>query len=275
MCAPKVMDVVNKRLSRRDLFRLGGMSAAALAVGGRARAQTSPTTLSYSNLADLTHTLSPAFPVFPGFNQMEKTTLVTVEDNGFYANQWTLGEHTGTHMDAPAHFIGGATTADQLSLSQLITPLAVVDISDRVADNPDAVVMVSDLQAWEEEHGPLPAGAAVMMYSGWEERLAEFGSFVNQDADGILHFPGFSPEAAEFLVNERDITGIGVDTLSLDYGPSQTFAVHLTILGAGRWGLENVANLASVPASGATLIVGGLKVEDASGGPVRLIAAWE
>ncbi len=278
MCAPKVMDYVSKRLNRRELFKLAGGAAAGVAVGvgaPRAFAQSAPS-LSLNNLTDLTHTLSPDFPVFPGFDPMQIRTLVTVEDDGFYANRWDIGEHTGTHLDAPAHFVAGATTADGIPVAEFVAPLAIVDISEKAADDPDAMVSVDDLTAWEAEHGELPAGAAVMMYSGWEARLSnDPSSFLNQDGPGVPHFPGFSPQAADFLVNERDIKGIGVDTLSLDIGASQTFDVHLTILGAGKWGLENVANLKTLPPAGATLIVGASKVRDASGGPVRLLASWE
>ena len=277
MCAPKVMDYVNKKLNRRDLFKLAGAAAGvtATSLAPRAFAQSAPS-LNLNNLTDLTHTISPDFPVFPGFDPMQIRTLVTVEDDGFYANRWDIGEHTGTHLDAPAHFVAGATTADAIPVAEFVAPLAIVDISAKAAADPDAVVTVEDLAAWENEYGALPAGAAVMMYSGWEARLSnDPSSFLNQDGPGVPHFPGFSPEAADFLVNERDIKGIGVDTLSLDIGASQTFDVHLSVLGAGKWGLENVANLKALPPAGATLIIGASKVRDASGGPVRLLATWE
>ena len=275
MCAPHIINAVSQKLSRRDLFRatlLGG-AAAAVATLPKATAQ-SVQTLTLGNLADLTHTTTPEIPMFPGFDGPTFDTLVTVEEDGFYGRRLNLSEHTGTHMDAPAHFISGGTTADRLALESFFAPLAVVDISEKAANDPDAQVTLDDLSAWEAEHGTLPEGAAVMMYSGWGERVGDPESFVNADAEGAMHFPGFAPEAAEFLVSERTVTGIGVDTLSLDYGLSGDFATHVTILGAGKWGLENVANLDTIPPVGATLIVGGLKFQDASGGPVRLLAAW-
>jgi kynurenine formamidase len=112
------------------------------------------------------------------------------------------------------------------------------------------------------------------MHSGWESRWRDPKAFLNQDASGTLHFPGFSPEAAAFLVREREIVGIGVDTLSLDFGPSKDFKTHVTVLGAGKYGLENLANLAQVPPSGALIFVGGPKHKNASGGPVRAVAVW-
>lgn len=275
MCAPRVMEVVRRQLSRRELFKLttGAALGGALALGPRARAQEQPG-LQLGNLRDLTHTLTEDFPLFPGSEPVRITPLVTIENDGYFLNRWSFGEHSGTHMDAPAHFIAGAATADALPVESLIAPLAVIDIRERAAADPEAMVMASDIEAWEEEHGPLPANAAVMMNSGWQARANDPASFLNIDQGGIMRFPGFSLEAAELLVGERDIAGIGVDTLSLDVGSSTDFAVHVAILGAGKWGLENVANLDEVPPAGATVIVGGPKVAGASGGPTRLIAAW-
>lgn len=271
MCSPKVIHQVQRTLSRRSLLKLGA-AAAALPLA-TARAQAPAAGLSLNNLQDLTHTLSPSFPVFPAFEPMRVTKQYDVTADGFYANRWDLGEHSGTHMDAPAHFVAGARTADELPTEQLFAPAVVVDISARAASDPDAGVRVADLQAWEREHGPIPAGAAVLMRSGWAARLGDGDAFLGLDEAGTLHFPGFLPEAAEFLVG-RGVVGIGVDTPSLDLGRASVFAVHLTVLGAGCWGLENLANLEALPPVGAQLIVGGPKVRGASGGPARVFAAW-
>lgn len=275
MCAPNVMKFVNQKLSRRDLFKtaLAGSAASALATLPRVNAQ-GMASLDLTNMADLTHTIGPNTPMFPGFNPPKLTTLVTVKDDGFYGNMWEIWEHTGTHLDAPAHFIDGGLTADKLPLESFIAPIAVIDIEAKTANDEDAMVTVDDITAWESANGQLPDGAVVMMYSGWEKRLSDPATYVNQRDDGTIHFPGFSPEAATFLVNERNISGIGVDTLSQDVGSSTTFDVHVTILGAGKYGLENVAGLSTIPAAGAFMIMGSLKIENASGGPVRLLAAW-
>jgi kynurenine formamidase len=153
-------------------------------------------------------------------------------------------------------------------------PLVVIDVSKRTAANPDTSVTVSDIEAWERQHGRLPAQAAVFMRSGWDARIGDARAFVNADASGTMHFPGFSPEAASFLVRSRDVAGIGVDTLSLDPGPDKTYAAHKAWLASGKWGVELVANLKDVPPSGATVFVGATKVKGATGGPVRLIAVW-
>jgi kynurenine formamidase len=162
-------------------------------------------------------------------------------------------------------------SADQIPLSMLIVPLVVVDIREKAEENPDAQLTVQDLRRWERRHGRIPRDACVAMNSGWAEKV-NTPEFRNADANGVLHFPGFHIEAAQFLLEERQVHGIAVDTLSLDYGPSPDFAVHYLWLPSNRWGLEAVANLNDIPPRGTTLIVGGPKVIGATGGPSRLIA---
>jgi kynurenine formamidase len=135
-------------------------------------------------------------------------------------------------------------------------------------------VTVADIERWEKRPGRLPAQAAVFMMSGWDARIGDAKAFVNPDASGAMHFPGFSAEAATFLARSRDVSGIGVDTLSLDPGIDATYAAHKAWLVTGKWGVELVANLREVPPSGATVFVGASKVTGATGGPVRLIAVW-
>jgi len=266
------MEQVRQALSRRDFL---SMAAGAVAVAATsARAQTQVQGRSFSNVADLTHVYGPDFPMFPGATPPKITVAVTIKENGYYGNNLQLWEHTGTHMDAPAHFGEGAPTADLLPVNRLIAPLAVINIQAKAERNADAEVTPDDILAWERQHGPLPAGAFVAMYSGWESRVGDPKRFINLDASGVQHYPGFSPAAAEFLVRERNIVGIGVDTLSLDFGASKDFKTHLTVLPAGKYGLENLANLGSVPPSRATIIVGGPKHKGASGGPARVMAIW-
>jgi kynurenine formamidase len=153
-------------------------------------------------------------------------------------------------------------------------PIVVVDISARAAVDPDAEVTVADVRAFERRHGRIPHGALVAMYSGWETRIGDQAAYRNADAAGVFHFPGFGVDAAEWLLENRDIQGIGVDTLSQDNGPSATFPVHFAILGAERYGIENLANLSLIPPRGATAFVGLVPWERGSGGPARVIANW-
>ncbi len=271
MCAPLVMETVAQTVSRRAVLAAG---AGLFLAGGLARAQAQVQGKAFSRVQDLTHVLSPEIPLFPGAEPMRITTLVTVRQNGYYGNRLDLWEHSGTHMDAPAHFVEGAPTVEELPVANLIAPLAVIHIHDRAARDPDAQVTPDDILAYERRYGRLPKGAFVAMHSGWEARWRDPKAFLNQDASGTLHFPGFSPEAAEFLVREREIVGVGVDTLSLDHGPSRDFRAHVVLLGAGKYGLENLANLAQVPPAGAMIVVGAPKHQKGSGGPVRALALW-
>lgn len=272
MCAPFVIDTVRQQFSRRHfLATLGGSLAAAPAPG---LAQDRPVRLAkgFRDVHDLTHTFSPRLPVFPAFKPVQIRQRFTIAKDGFFANEITFDEHTGTHLDAPVHFVANGSSADRIPADRFFAPLAVVSIEARAAKNADTLVSVDDLLAWEKRHGRLPRGAFVAMHSGWDARVGNADRFLNRDAKGTLHTPGFSEEAANFLVKEREIVGAGVDTLSLDGGAAQKFVAHLTLLGAGKYGVELLTNLATVPASGATIIIGGPKHEGASGGPVRVFA---
>jgi kynurenine formamidase len=146
-----------------------------------------------------------------------------------------------------------------------------VDVRPRAAQNPDYQVSRQDLLDWERRNGRLPSNSCVAMLSGWGSYVGDAAKYTGA-ANGVFHFPGFSPEAASFLMNERGAVGLAVDTLSLDHGPSKDFRTHALWLGSGRWGLENVANLDRLQATGATLVVGVAKVKDATGAPARLVA---
>jgi kynurenine formamidase len=281
MCVAACTKKIADDLSRRNFLRgAAGLAVATAAAGcapisatppaGSAAAAPAAGPFSFRQIVDLTHTLTTNFPTFSGLSGLALETVVTLANDGYNIYRWIVEEHTGTHMDAPFHFSDGPT-ADQIPADQLFGPLAVVDIRARAADDPDAQLTPDDLAAWEAEHGPLPDGAIVAMLSGWGANLRT-DSFRNADADGVLHFPGFHIETIELLLGERNAKGILVDTLSLDYGPSADFAVHYTWLPAGKWGIECVANLDQLPASGAVAIIGGPKIAGASGGPTRLFA---
>jgi kynurenine formamidase len=223
-------------------------------------------------VVDLTHTMSPEFPTFFGVPGIELQKQFDFKKDGFNLNWWRIIEHAGTHLDAPMHFSENGATVEKLDAAELVAPLAVIDVRRKAATNADYLVSVDDLQAWEKKHGRLPDRCCVAMLSGWAEHVGDAGKYTGKDAGGTFHFPGFSPQAAEWLLKQRKAGGIAVDTLSLDNGASKDFKTHHLWLPAGRWGLENVANLDKVPAAGATLVVGIAKVKDATGGPARLIA---
>ncbi|HWQ12338.1 MAG TPA: cyclase family protein [Roseiflexaceae bacterium] len=277
MCPTETLAAMrHPEISRRSIlkFGLGGAAAvAALAAGGAEAAAVQPT--EFRRVRDLTHILSPAFPLFPGApHPFEIEVAVTHEANGYYGSVITYWEHSGTHMDAPVHFAPEGLYVDQIPASSLVVPAVVIDISERAARDQDTVVTPDDILAWERRHGRLPRKAVVLMDSGWEARVGSVEAYRNADASGVMHFPGFGKEAIDFLLSERRIAGIGVDTLSLDHGASTDFAVHFTPLPTNRWGLENLANLRSIPRAGATLFVGAPRVALGSGGPCRVFAVW-
>ncbi|MGE0823047.1 MAG: cyclase family protein [Candidatus Binatia bacterium] len=196
---------------------------------------------------------------------------------GFWyaANNLCLAEHGGTHMDAPIHFAEGKRAADEVPLQQLIGPAVIIDVRTQAEQNPDYRLTTADILAWEKQHGQVPSGAIVVMFSGWGARWPDRKSYLGTDQPGDiahLHFPGFSRESAEFLLSQRNIDAIGVDTPSIDYGQSQDFIVHQLINGANKPGLENIANVDQLPAKGATLIALPMKIAKGSGGPARIIA---
>jgi kynurenine formamidase len=171
-------------------------------------------------------------------------------------------------MDAPFHFSQEGASADKLDPKVLVVPLVVIDVKEKAAADPDYQLSPADIEAYEQANGALPENCCVAMNSGWAQHIGT-DKFRNADASGAMHFPGFHPDATNLLL-DRNVAGIAVDTLSLDFGASTDFGVHFTWLPAGRWGLEAVANLDAAPVSGATLVVGSPKVEGCTGGPSRL-----
>jgi kynurenine formamidase len=267
------------RWSRREVTSGLVLAGMASVVGARAEAATAEGVrrriISFENTVDLTHTLTPEFPYIPvpGITfPFSKTAIATIEKHGVAANRWEIHEHIGTQIDAPSHFIAGGRSLDQIPVKNLIAPLAVIDIRERARRDADAIVTVDDIKAWEKRHGRLPQGVAVFMDSGWDAKVNEPAAFINMDGSSTMHFPGFATETAEFLVRERQVVGIGVDTLSLDPGRDKEYNTHKVWLAADKWGVECVANLRHVPPVGAIIFVGGAKVGAATGGPVRLIA---
>ena len=281
MCLPGTVEKVREqtrsedgpRLDRRAVL-LGGVGAAVAATfPARATAGRSHRREKKKHLEDLTHVFTDGFPVFT-FDPPASEVLITIPSGGFYAQKWTFGEHSGTHMDAPGHFVEGGRLSPDITLQELIVPIVVIDISSRAAQDPDTAVTVDDLRRFERRRGRIPDGALVCMDSGWAAKVDDPLEFKGGDAFPNYHFPGFSLEAAMWLAERRDVTGIGVDTISLDPGNSQTFPVHVNFLATDRYGLEGLNNLDQIPPEGAVAYVGLIPWEKGSGGPCRVIASW-
>lgn len=221
---------------------------------------------------DLSHPLSPEFPLFPVYNPVEVAERFSVAKDGFFVRAWSFDEHCGTHVDAPAHFGADAATVDRIEPAELLLEAAVVDVRERVAGDHDAVVEPDDVLAWESAHGPLPDRCALLALTGWGEWAGDPAAYLNADEDGVLHSPGFGAEAAQFLAAERpQVRAIGLDTASLDIGASTDYPVHVAWLPGGRYGIENLANLEALPPAGAMLFVGAPALKGGSGGPARIL----
>ena len=229
-------------------------------------------------LLDLTYAFNETTQVWPSNPPFHRDSMVrggNTTEAWYATGQVALSEHAGTHMDAPVHFAQGEAGIDGIPLERLMGPAAVIDVRTSVAAERDYRMSLEDIQRWEARHGTIPAGAIVMMLTGWgaywTNRERYFGT-TTPELPATLHFPGFSKEVAEFLVAERHIHGIGIDTPSIDYGPSQDFVVHRIISSAGLYGLENVAQLEEVPPSGGSLMAFPMKIADGTGAPVRIVA---
>jgi kynurenine formamidase len=282
MCTEPIDTTSNTASVTRRAALFGGAALAAstvlaepaLASPAEASEPASASSGGRRGLRDLTYPLTTTFPAFVPGEEAMRRTVATIENNGYYMQEWRMIEHVGTHVDAPGHFTAGGRLSPELRPSELIIPAVVIDIATRAARNPDTVVTVEDIRAFERRHGRIPDDAAVLMYSGWGAKVGDPNAYRGTDPAGTLHFPGFSPDACEWLLRHRRIRSLGVDTLSIDPGNSATFDTHLILTGADRYGLENLANLDRIPRHGATIFVGLIPYEQGSGGQARVLATW-
>lgn len=226
-------------------------------------------------IVDHTHTMGPDSPGYLPDDALVMTPHGDLGAAGWQDYKLSLAEHFGTHLDAPSHFGGPAgLTVDRIPPDRLVGRAVVVDVRARVAGDDDYRLTVGDLHGWEDRHGRIPERAIVVMCSGWHTRWPDAAAYKNQ-RDGVHHFPGFSSDAVRWLLDHRDVNGIGVDTLSIDHGPSADHPVHRLLLGAGKWALENLTDLDRVPGSGGVMVVGPIKHRGGSGGPARVYTLLE
>jgi len=238
-------------------------------------------------VVDLTQTLSPDFPALqlpPQFGQVwafkqERISQYDDAGPGWYWNNFSCGEHTGTHFDAPVHWISGKdhrnNAVDTVPVERFIAPACVVDASAQVAANPDWLLTVDYLQSWESQHGRIPEGAWLLFRTDWSQRLSDPASFVNMREDGA-HTPGPTQEAVEWLIQERNVLGFGVETINTDAGQSYAWSTpypcHTLMHGANKYGLQCLKNLDQLPATGAVIVAAPLKIQNGSGSPLRVLA---
>ena len=225
----------------------------------------------FKGVVDLTHTA--ALPA----NGAVRTIVSSLVRNATLLQKdaprrVAISASSNTSIDAPAHLARGMWTVDQIPPERLIAPLVVLDVTGQVRPNPDYEVSVEDIARWEQIHGEIPGGAVVLARTGWSVRWNSSQEYRNTDKHGVMHYPGYSRDAARFLVEGRAVLALGIDTLSVDPGFSKTLAVHEYTLAHSVYHLENVANLERVPDAGSVVVVAPMKLEGEVDGPVRILA---
>lgn len=213
---------------------------------------------------DLGHSLAATDPSWTGEPVFQRKAE---KGDGYVGGSFTSDEHFGTHLDAPAHF-GGRWTVDQIPVDRLIRPGICIKVTGKPEDYQ---VTVADVKAFEAKNGPIPEGAIVMIATGWDARWPDQTKYMNE-RDGVKHFPGLSTDAAAYLAKDRKVVGIGIDTPSIDYGPSAKFETHNLTMKLDLFHIENATKLTTLPASGFTIIVAPIKLAGGSGGPTRVFA---
>jgi kynurenine formamidase len=235
--------------------------------------------LASAEVIDLSHTYGDDtlyWPTSPSAFELEELHRGPTEAGFFYAaNSFSTPEHGGTHLDAPFHFAEEAWAAHEIPLERLIGPAVVIDVAASARRDPDYLLTVDDVSAWEAVYGAIPAGAIVLLHTGWGSRWPDRKAYLGDDTPGdasSLHFPSYGEEAARMLIEERGAAVLGVDTASIDGGTSQYFLVHQVAAAANVPGLENLANLERLPPTGAWVFALPMKIGGGSGGPARVVA---
>lgn len=230
---------------------------------------------------DLTHAFSSDIPHWPGFPDEKIETIYWYDSNvgslgeGFFAQYYCLVGQWGTHVDPPVHFARGLRTLDQIDVKEMIMPLVVIDVHEKVAKNPDYTMTMDDVRAWEEKYGPVPEGAFVAMRTDWSEKWPDMEAMENKDSEGISHYPGWTMEVLKYLYEEVHITASGHETTDTDPGLSTSkgdYSLETYILEQNHYQIELLDNLDKVPESGALVVVSFPKPEGGSGFPARVFA---
>ncbi|MBE9198651.1 MULTISPECIES: cyclase family protein [unclassified Nodularia (in: cyanobacteria)] len=228
--------------------------------------------ITYSRVIHLSHIIDIDIPQWPGDPPVEFTTVAQIPQDGYYLRRFSLGEHSATHINAPNSFHDDGVGIDQYSAESLVLPGVVIDICEAAAVNADYALTIADVLAWEKKNGEIAVGSLVLLHTGWQDKWLDKTAFFNPDASGIMHFPGFGDDATQFLLKERQVAGLGIDTHGVDPGQDNSFTINSLVLAQQRIVLENLTNLQQLPAKGTTVIIGVLRLRDGSGCPVGVLA---
>jgi kynurenine formamidase len=230
-------------------------------------------TIAYSRVVELSQPISTRIPLWPGDPKVVVKTVATMKKDGYFLRKFTIGEHSATHMNAANSFIEGDRTAiTDYPAEQRVVPAAVIDVSAKCAANADYQLTQQDVLDWEAQHGRIAAGTFVIMLTGWEDKWGSPKAFINQDAKGNLHFPGFAGATSAWLLSDRQIAGVGIDTHGVDPGLDTSYATNTAMAEAHKLVLECMGHLAQLPATGATLVLAPLQLKGGSGSPLSVVA---
>lgn len=229
-------------------------------------------TIRFTSFVELHHPLQPGVPVWPGDPPVQFVDHAQLEREGYFLRRLSLGEHSGTHLNAPVHFLPQGLAVDQIPPERLVLPAVVMDVRAACAVNADFALPLEAVHAWEGEHGRVPSGCLIILFTGWQERWDVPVRYWNVDQEGRLHFPGFSLASARFLIEERGAAGLASDGPGLEPGLDEAFSVNRYLLGCNALALENLCHINYLPALGATLVIGLLRVAGGSGAPVSILA---
>ena len=228
--------------------------------------------IGYSRVVDLTHVIRPGMPRWPGDPPVEFQEVAQTDSHGFYLRRFTMGEHSGTHMNAPRSYDAQGAGIDAYSPDDLVVPAIVIDFRATADTNPDIALSSGELLAWEEQYGLVPAGTMVLLYTGWHHKWEDPSSYLGLDRWGGLHFPGFGRDTAQLLVEDRGVAGLGTDAAGVEPGQDGSYSANRLVLAKRGLILECLANLDQLPSTGATLVIGPLRLEGGSGAPASVLA---
>ncbi len=234
--------------------------------------QRSEKTITYRRVVDLSHPITPDIPIWPGDPAVLFHPVAHRSDQGYSLRKFTMGEHSGTHLASPSTFFDDGQGPGDLSPDSLVVPAVVIDVGDPASCNPDYTLSASDIAEWERANGQIPSDSIVLMNTGWFRFWRQPDQFINADSNGVMRTPGFTLEAARFLLEWRHVSGLGTDTHGIDPGADTELSVSRFALARSALVLECLNNLDRLPPTGSTLVVGRLRLVGGSGSPASVLA---
>ena len=245
-------------------FWLGSRFSSAQTVG--------PKQIEYSKVINLDHVIDTKIPLWPGDPPVKFKTVASLEKDGYYLREFSMGEHSATHMNAPNSFHKGGSSIATYTPESLVMPVIVIDVRAECAKNADYALTQEKVLEWEETNGEIEAGSLVVMFTGWQAKWTNPKAFFNMDATEALRFPGFAGETTKWLLEERKIRGVGIDTHGADPGLDTQYSTNIAVTKVKGIVLENLTNLDRLPATGATIVIGVPRLANGSGAPVAVTA---